>query len=441
MAGLFGANAVRSPLSDVPSSKARSAQQLEAIIDTALLPHKLDSARLVLGVMQPITPDEGYTAEIIIHDDDPHAADMRRVMNAGATIGAVRQPYPGHPRYEIRAELFEYLSIVAKREFEANKQHVAMAEMERVISVALLPDIGANAEIVLSHLNPIREDAGFMAEVRMDDVGTEHVRVVRNALNAGATFDRVQRAGKEGTHYFVHGDFYRILARIRGRMLASAAIQGRIAAPSLQGGLLSLRPAELETQVVDRQRQLPDHTRAQNAAQSDEALRNEILADLLDAIGVPASAYERLRDERVAKAAVAAGHALHRMANRNLHLRDSLQLKESGWASHLDHVRDQVLARLGNHPAAAQAVDDVTNKVLDLLPALLLSPEAGLLEELIEALELAAGADDLQRTGEQMLLEQLRELQSSDLASEGSWKRARDLIEHFEAGDPMTRPN
>ncbi len=441
MAGLFGANAIRSPLSDVPSSKARSAQQLEAIIDTALLPHKLDTARLVLGVMQPITPDEGYTAEIIIHDDDPHAADMRRVMNAGATIGAVRQPYPGHPRYEIRAELFEYLSIVAKREFEANKQHVAMAEMERVISVALLPDIGANAEIVLSHLNPIREDAGFMAEVRMDDVGTEHVRVVRNALNAGATFDRVQRAGKEGTLYFVHGDFYRILARIRGRMLASAAIQGRIAAPSLQGGLLSLRPAELETQVVDRQRQLPDHTRAQNAALSDEALRNEILADLLDAIGVPASAYERLRDERVAKAAVAAGHALHRMANRNLHLRDSLQLKESGWASHLDHVRDQVLARHGNHPAAAQAVDDVTNKVLDLLPALLLSPEAGLLEELIEALELAAGADDLQRTGEQMLLEQLRELQSSDLASEGSWKRARDLIEHFEAGDPMTRPN
>jgi len=443
MAGLFGANAVRSPLSDVPSLKARSAQQLEAIIDTALLPHKLETARLVLGAMQPITPDDGYIAEVIIHDDDPHAADLRRVMNAGATIGAVRQPYPGHPQYEIRAELFEYLSIVAKREFEANKQHVAMADMERVISVALLPDIGANAEIVLSHLQPIREEKGFMAEVRMEAVPADQVGIVRSALNAGATFDRVQRADADGAHYFVHGDFYRILARIRGRMLASAAMPPRIAAASAQGGLLSAKPVEIGTQV-GRQQQLTDQTRAPERAPSyatHEVLRNEMLADLLDAIGIPLPAYERLRDERVAKAAVAAGNALHRMADRNLYLRELLTLRKSGWARHLERTRDEIAARYGNQPAALQILEDVSDKVAELLPALLLSPEAGLLDELIDALETAAGSDGLQRTGEQMLLEQLRELQSWDLANEGSWKRARDLIEHFEADSPTARLN
>lgn len=443
MAGLFGANAVRSPLSDVPSLKARSAQQLEAIIDTALLPHKLETARFVLGAMQPITPDDGYIAEVIIHDDDPHAADLRRVMNAGATIGAVRQPYQGLPRYEIRAELFEYLSIVAKREFEANKQHVAMADMERVISVALLPDIGANAEIVLSHLTPIREEKGFMAEVHLDEVPTDHVRIVRSALNAGSTFDRVQRAEGEGANYFVHGDFYRILARIRGRMLASVATPSRIGTDAVQGGLLSAKPAEIETQV-DRRRQLADETRAPARTPSfasDEAFRAEVLADLLDAIGVPISAYERLRENRVAKAAVAAGEALHRMANRNLHLRESLTLRESGWARHLERSRDEIANHYSDQPAALQVIEDVYSHLLELLPALLLSPEAGLLEELIDALESAAGSDDLQRTGEQMLLEQLRELQNSDLASEGSWKRARDLIEHFEADSPTARLN
>ena len=46
MSGLFGAQALRSPLSDVPSPKARSAHQLEAIIEAALLPDTFKNARL-----------------------------------------------------------------------------------------------------------------------------------------------------------------------------------------------------------------------------------------------------------------------------------------------------------------------------------------------------------------------------------------------------------
>ncbi len=59
MSGLFGANAVRSPLSDVPTTKARSAEQLEGIIDNALLPAKFENARIAIEAMQADTSRAG----------------------------------------------------------------------------------------------------------------------------------------------------------------------------------------------------------------------------------------------------------------------------------------------------------------------------------------------------------------------------------------------
>src|SRR6185312_6752637 len=59
MSGLFGAQALRSPLSDVPSPKARSAHQLEAIIEAALLPDTFNKARLAREAMHPMEPVDG----------------------------------------------------------------------------------------------------------------------------------------------------------------------------------------------------------------------------------------------------------------------------------------------------------------------------------------------------------------------------------------------
>lgn len=439
LAGLFGANAVRSPLSDIPTYKARSAQQLEAIIETALIPHRLETARAVLDAMRPITPTNGFTAEVIVHDDDPHAPDLLRVMNAGATIGAVRQPHPGVPRYEIRAELFEYLSAVARREFEANQYYAAMADMERVISVALLPDIAGNAETVLSHLHPIREENGYMAEVWMDQVPDHHALIVRSALNAGATFNRVIRI--DSNQYRVHGDFYRVLAHLRGRLLASAGAIPQVRSPVI-GGALSSKPAELYERS-DYQRQIThDASAAPNGSYAfSDDLRDEILAELLDSIGIPLSAYDRLKDEHVAQAALAAGEALRRMAYRNENLHQEFYERERRWTERLEHKREELRERFGNQPTALSLVDELATTIDRLRPALLLSPEADLLDKLIEALEFAAGADNLQQPSEQMLLKELKALQSYDLADEAPWKRAKDLIDHFEVASPRSRLN
>ena len=39
----------------------------------------------------------------------------------------------------LRSELFEYISQVAKKAFAADKSHVALADLERIVAVALLP--------------------------------------------------------------------------------------------------------------------------------------------------------------------------------------------------------------------------------------------------------------------------------------------------------------
>jgi len=164
MTGLFGANAVRSPLSDVPSNKPRNAQQLESVIETALLPDKFENASAVIEALDPITPFDGYTAEVVLPREETDAKRrVMKVLNAAATINAVARDPSRPDRYLVRGELFEFLSVVAKKAFDADKRHVNLAELERVVSVALLPRIGENADIVLSYIHPLRRIAASRA--------------------------------------------------------------------------------------------------------------------------------------------------------------------------------------------------------------------------------------------------------------------------------------
>ncbi len=241
MSGLFGANAIRSPLSDVPTTTARSARQLEAIIENALLPDKFDNAQLVLEALHPITPVGGYTGEVLVPLDHTNSRGrILKVLNAGAAIGAVVRDPNRTERYLVRPELFQFLSVVAKRAYEKDEENVRRGDLERIVTELLLPRVGEAVETVMDHLHPIDERNGFMARVNLDEIHEEHRRPVRNALNAGATLKLVQHAGKEfPSTYFIHGDMYRTLSRIRARMLmttAQASLQ--IGHEPLHGGAL-----------------------------------------------------------------------------------------------------------------------------------------------------------------------------------------------------------
>ncbi len=126
MAGLFGAAAVKSPLSDVPSPKARSAEQLEAIVKNALGEERLENAELVLAAMKPTRGDADHRAEVDLRHFDPEIAGrIRKVLVAGRSIGAVERASSDEhdERYLVRSELFEYLSMVANSARESDRDY------------------------------------------------------------------------------------------------------------------------------------------------------------------------------------------------------------------------------------------------------------------------------------------------------------------------------
>lgn len=458
MSGLFGANAVRSPLSDVPTLKARSAQQLEAIIENALLPDTFANSDAVLAAMQPITPIDGFTQEVIVPlDETVNRNRIIKVLNAAATIGAVHRDVNRPERYLIRPELFEFLSSVAKRSFESNKENLKLAELRQVVSVALQPEIGRNADIVLNNMTPINEAHGFSSQIRLSDVPAAELSVVRKVLNAGATLQYVQHhePKRDGTSdpgdlYFVHGQLYKTIALISAAnprpaaaMLpprSTPALEGPPKAP-LHGGSLnaSLTQVEPPTRRHAQRAQLEaTHTKRQLtqaplSQQEYEDLKSRYEFALLAALDLHADTVTvRFSGDGVLDAAVSVWKELKRQAAQNAELENLLRHFQSQQEKSLYQTYVSLKEETGGDQRKINVLDACENLIVETLPALMLFPETGLVRHLIDELEIAAGPDDGQRPEEHVLLEQLRQVSElmshSDLADAGDWVRIRAAL-------------
>lgn len=121
MSGLFGANAVRSPLADAPMTRARSVSDLEDAITSALEfdnSNAYGTAQLVLGAMSPIkeTP-EGYTIYVDLTSySSLQQTQIRNVMTAGGTMGLTApDPHAKENKFFVRPELYEFLASYCTR--------------------------------------------------------------------------------------------------------------------------------------------------------------------------------------------------------------------------------------------------------------------------------------------------------------------------------------
>jgi hypothetical protein len=114
MAGLFGAVAVRSPLSDLPSPRVRSAEQLEAVVRNALGRNRAGTADLVLAAMRP-APGDDHRSEVDVASCAAGERDrIRKVLVAGRSIGAVERTSSQQGElYLVRPELIEFLAQIA----------------------------------------------------------------------------------------------------------------------------------------------------------------------------------------------------------------------------------------------------------------------------------------------------------------------------------------
>jgi len=455
MSGLFGANAVRSPLSDVPSFKGRTAHQLEAVIDVALGPHAYQTASQVLGALDPITPVDGFTAAVTIDRNTPHANEILRVLNAGTTIGAVRTIDTGDEAqsYQVRAELFEYLSIAAKREFEKDKSHGRLAELERTISVALLPDIKDNAEMILSHLDPIEEQGGYIAEINIDKIEKSDAHVVRRALNAGTAHKCVRRSRRtpeqpdDAIRYRVNSEFFKALVAIRGRLLLTGtaptvlpALPPESAPPPAEAaerpetGATPPNAADDAASTASTPSRQPSEGVPHSEAAPDVSLVDQAeTADrddwdrLVEAIGIdPDMARACLEDDAIEKASREVSRALQRQEKSNSRLKQHIaRLRKEAE----DRVSDEyntmsaVIPKLG--PRLEQLRSE-RERVEQNLDTLLMFPGSGLIEHLIESIEAAAGDGEGLSAGEQELknaLSAIREhVSEMDVSSKASWE-------------------
>jgi hypothetical protein len=459
MAGLFGAASVKSPLSDVPSFKARSAEQLQAVIDTALLPHTYENARAVLNAMRPMAPDGGFTQRITVRDDDPHAPDLHRILNAGATIGAVR--HVAGENYELRSELFEYISLVAKKAFAADKSHVALADLERIVAVALLPDVKDNVETVLKYVHPIedkptflekvgvKERPDFTAEIELGEVDRSDKKVVRNALNAGASMEAVQRVNN--SHYFISRDFYKTLARIRGRFLVSAAPDALmlrdagnerlIGAGANTSTVTPLVTDNLRTHrgslADNRGRLLENHHPGNGRADHD--LETSLRLELVKPLGVSAASLDHIWEPEVAGEALAAANALKRQARQRPALNSELRLVESDSRRVLEQAQDILAAQYQGDRHTLSLLHDVAAEIDRRIPALMLLPEGGLIDRLIYALEEASG-DNRLSDDEHLLLSRLQKLKGDlevmRLNDSSAWKGIARQLDHLNEPAP-----
>jgi hypothetical protein len=440
MSGLFGAQALRSPLSDVPSSKARSAHQLEAIIEAALLPDIFKNARLTLSALHPRKSVDGFTNEVRLYELDPESASqVRDVLNAGATIGAVQET-DTHGHYLVRSELHTFLSDVVKRELkrkpEESERGLGLDRLEKRIREALMPEVLETSDAVLQHLHPIDEIRGFTSEIFLNEVEPQHLRPVRNLLTAGSSLRVVARDKSDSARYYVHADLYTTLARIRARELAMAS-QGR---RPIEGGLL--RQAAIADGRAERL--LAGGRPAERAdGPSDDELRASFQDALLESLGLTLAALHKVAEPAIAGQAVSAAMALKRQAPAHHGLNEQLKLVDSENNRALEQVQRALTTHYADDPRAIALLAETEAELRKLLPALVLLPEGGLFDRLVNALE-DAQADMPLSGDEDMLLKRLRRLKEDldrmDWSNQTAWVGVHRQIGHLNDIGPQNLP-
>lgn len=471
MSGLFGANAIRSPLQDVPRHQPRSAQQLEAVMEAALQPHPYEGAHAVIEAMHPIAAENGYTQEIILpkHASANRAA-IAKVLNAGATIGAVTRDEYNPYRYLIRPELFEFLSIVARRHYESDGDHRRLAELNRLITVALQPHVGDHAEVVLHSMHPINAKQDWTSEVRLREVEPHQIPIIRRTLNAGSVLSYVDPDGRPGEEdrYYVHKDLYKTLCIIAAanpttgtwlddRPLLGTAQQGagnpqsaNLTPPAKQ---VDAPPTQLLMDQSDDKRSTPAPEQADspNLQQSNDITDSDggphiyrpyFESQLLMALGFeePDQIRHRLVADGVRSAAMDAWKVLKHHCNQNRHLDELVNAfaydKDKAFSKRYSDLRSEIGSQ---QQSATDLLEHVMSEVSQLLPVLLLFPELGLIPHLIDELERAHRDSRELSHAEQLLLQRLRAvdtlIRQVGLGDSAAWQQIKDTLAGWDGSD------
>jgi hypothetical protein len=458
MSGLFGANAVRSPLSDIPSFRSRSGAQLEATINAALGAHPYETAWLTLTSLRPITNQDGFSALADLSGMERSQADrVRMVLTAGADIGAVENVSHNPERYRVRSELREYLSSVCDKQFKTDATAKDRARLEQLVSAALAPHPREHSEIVLNTLEPIRETEGFTSMVTLTDTDPDtqkkirtlpeyEERVVRRVMNAGATVKAVAPDVKIDDRYYIRPALYETLLTMRATAPESAGysrdrarFEGVQERPAIEGGVLRDAQQELPLRKgsvpeIERRRETPQLLGLQPLS-LDERLRltAHYRETLLEAVHLRSDIVDkRLSLPQSRDAILEAWKALNAHSKKNENLDFLLREFQNEQDRILSEVYSRLRSEIGGDERKQSLLEGVDGRVRDDLTLYMLFPETGLITYLIDELENAAQPDDGLVHGEQDLKDRLKYVREAlgrlNLDNPRSWDEIRQKL-------------
>ncbi|MGQ0455542.1 MAG: hypothetical protein ACT4OU_00625 [Hyphomicrobium sp.] len=445
LSGLFGANAVRSPLSDVPTNKSRSAAQLEATINAALGPHPYETAWMTLNALRPMTNSDGFSAWADLSAMERSAADrVRMVLTAGADIGAVETIGANSDRYRVRSELREYLSSVCDRHFKSNADAKDRARLDQLVSAALAPYPREHADVVLHELEPIRETEGFTSMVTLSAIADAYDnRVVRRVMNAGAAVKAVAPDRQIDDRYYVSPALYETLLIIR----ATAPESANYAYDRRRFGEAQDRPAIDAGALHEAHPELPLHAgppkleRPQPAlsrlpelsAEETAKLAAHYREELLGAISLtPAVVNQRLNSEAARTAMREAWRSLVSHGRKNELLGTLLRAFQEDQQRRLGVANSNLRSGADGDPRKVTVLGAVNDQLDEDLALFMLFPEMHLIDYLIEEIESAAQSEDGLQPGEQALRDQLKYAREGlgqfNLANPRSWDEIRQRL-------------
>ncbi len=468
MSGLFGANAVRSPLTDLDGRTDLTADQLEAVIDQTLA-NTLHPRATLAALSQALRPVEnapasdGFTSHISIDDRSPLAAEMRAVLAAGGTIGAVRKGSGEGETYLVSVGLARYFPIAQKKSWTVDTAEIDRKELITVVGVALLPDPQGNAEQVLADLHPISDVKGYAAQTRPDRIAdATRQRLLRRVLGAGATVaGAVQSIEGENARYLVSTDFYKTLL-----LMSAGAFPAHVSDPEKIAEQQTRRAAVTRALVgedVPAKRIAPslaerlslaapsprdDRPSPAARAVDDELQRRNDIRDELTALGDLPEWDER--DVAVARRLGEAAHpkaALERLAKRAPRLAQTLARKVDECRASVHAATERLRARHPYDPATVQVLKAVADELTHLMPLLVLSPGGPyqqILEDMIADLEPQDGEGALSPADQSLLKrtkEQVAALQRLSNDDSDRLRRVAEILDDTEERGPPGATN
>ena len=461
MSGLFGANATRSPLSDVPTFKARSASQLESTINAALGPQPYETAWMTLNALRPMTYSDGFSAIADLSVlDKPTADRIRMVLTAGADIGAVETASANPEKYRVRSELREYLSTVCDKHFKTDATAKDKARLAQLVGAALEPHPREHADLVLHTLEPIREVKGFTSEVsfskfdpetkksiRLMDAYAE--RVVRRVLNAGATLGAAAPHETAQDIYYMRPTLYESLLTIRATAPESANFEferrrflGIQEAPALDGGRLNEVRQSIPEQPTQARIAQEAPKRAPLSPAEIQQLAYDYRAQMLQAIHLDSDRIDtRLSADDLRSAMLDAWRTLSVHGKKNDLLERLLKMFVEQQNKALDDRYANLRAAANNDERRVNILDAIDDKVRNDLSYYFLLPEMHLIDNLINEIESAAQHDDGLRPDEEALKERLKFVQSAlgrlELTDPMSWAEIKQgLMQNYDTSLP-----